>query len=214
MSPLARRPGRIYAIADVGFVGAARLPETVESLADAGIETIQLRAKALSDRELLEVADRCRVVLEGWSGTFWVNDRPDLALLAGADGVHLGQGDAPVDLVDRAGGEELLVGRSTHDASQLDEADRERRVDWIAAGPVFETASKPDHETVLGTDRLRDLRARTGKPLVAIGGIDASNLDRVLDAGADSAAILSGLLRGDVAANARRLVALAARWAA
>jgi len=210
----ARRPGRVYAIADAGFVGAEGLPSTVARLADAGIETIQLRAKALGDRALLDVADRCRAALEGWSGTLWMNDRPDLALLAGADGVHLGQDDAPASLVEREEFRKLLVGRSTHDRAQLDAAEAAARVDWIAVGPIFETSSKPDHEAVLGVEELRDLRGRTAKPLVAIGGIDASNLERVLDAGADSVAILSGLLRGDVAANARHLVELAGRWAA
>jgi len=98
-----RRPGRIYAIADTGYVGAEGLPGTVATLAEAGIETIQLRAKELPDGALLEVADRCREALAGWTGTLWMNDRTDLALLAGADGVHLGQDDGPVGLVDRAG---------------------------------------------------------------------------------------------------------------
>ena len=128
-------------------------------------------------------------------------------------GVHLGQHDLPPREARRLLPARVVIGRSTHDREQLLEADRDDAVDWVAIGPVFPTTGKDDPDPVVGLDRLRELRALTTKPLVAIGGIDATNIADVLAAGADSAAVISAACAGDVGESCRRLVA-AARSAA
>lgn len=204
-----RRPSRVYAIADAGRIPAERLPHACEEIAAAGVGTIQLRAKRLADETLWEVAREAGRRLEGWAGTLWIDDRVDLARMLRFDGVHLGQGD--LDPADARGQlpADTLIGLSTHDGDQIDAAERDACVDWIALGPIFPTASKANPDPVVGLEGLRRLRSRTRRPLIAIGGIDADNLGAVLAAGADAAAVLSAICEGDVAANCRRLVAAA-----
>lgn len=204
-----RRPSRVYAIADAGRLPVERLPHAIEEIAASGIGTIQLRAKDLSDERLWEVAGAVVRRLEGWRGTLWIDDRVDLARLLPFHGVHLGQADlSPADARRQLPGD-ALIGLSTHDGAQVDAAERDAGVDWVALGPIFPTASKQDPDPVVGLEGLSRLRSRTPKPLIAIGGIDAGNLGRVLAAGADSAAVLSALCDGDVAANCRRLLSAA-----
>lgn len=204
-----RRPSRVYAIADAGRIPTERLPQAVEEIAAAGVGTIQLRAKRLADEALWEIARKTLRRLEGWAGTLWIDDRVDLARMLPFDGVHLGQRD--LDPADARGQlpADTLIGLSTHDGEQIDVAERESTVDWLALGPIFPTASKANPDPVVGLEGLRRLRSRTRRPLVAIGGIDADNLGAVLAAGADAAAVLSAICEGDVVANCRRLVAAA-----
>jgi thiamine-phosphate pyrophosphorylase len=206
----APRPSAIYAIADAEALAPRSLAAGALAMAEAGMETIQLRAKALPDRELFEESERALRALEGWKGTLWIDDRVDLALLLGFAGVHLGQRDLPAAVARRLLQENRLIGASTHDAGQLEAAAGDPAVDWVALGPIFATASKRDPDPVVGLEALASLASRSRaaarpKPLIAIGGIDASNLGAVLAAGADSAAVLSAVCRGDVAANCRRL---------
>jgi thiamine-phosphate pyrophosphorylase len=207
------RPGRVYVLADAGRIPPDRLPEAAAEMAAAGIETLQLRAKSLPDEALWRLAEAVCDRLAGWRGTLWIDDRVDLAMALPFAGVHLGQADLPPAEARRLLPPRVLVGRSTHDRAQLEAADADPAADWLALGPIFPTASKAAPDPVVGLERLAELRRATAKPLVAIGGIDAGNLARVLDAGADSAAVLSAACDGDVAANCRRLVA-AARSAA
>jgi len=138
-----------------------------------------------------------------------VNDRPDIALLAGADGVHLGQEDLPPRDARRTLPASTLLGLSTHDAGQV-EAAAEEPVDYIAIGPVFPTRTKADARPTVGLAGVRSARARTRLPLVAIGGITADNARAVIEAGADGVAVLSAVLAGeDVEAAVRRLRAAA-----
>lgn len=204
-----RRPGRVYAIADAGRLAPRRLPEAVAEMAAAGIETIQLRAKALPDDELWRLAEATLARLAGWSGTLWIDDRVDLAAALPFDGVHLGQRDLPPAAARPLLAATTALGFSTHDEAQLDAGDRDADVDWLAIGPVFATASKADPDPELGLERLARLRARTSKPLVAIGGIDAGRLPAVLATGVDGAAVIAAICDGEVAANCRRLLAAA-----
>ena len=202
-------PSRVYAIADAGRIPAGRISAAVAEIAAAGIETIQLRGKLLPDDELWRIAEEAVKRLEGWSGSFWIDDRVDLACALPFDGVHLGQRDlAPTDARSQLP-DTKAIGFSTHDEEQLDAAERDQAVDWVALGPVFATRSKQNPDPIVGLDGLARLRQRTRRPLVAIGGIDASNLAAVLRAGADSAAVLSAVCDGDVAANCRRLLSAA-----
>lgn len=204
-----RRPGRVYAIADAARIAPARLPGAVAEMAAAGIETLQLRAKRLPDDELWKLAEATLARLEGWPGTLWIDDRVDLAAALPFDGVHLGQRDLPPRAARLQLPATTAIALSTHDEAQLDAADADPDVDWIAIGPVFATTGKDDPDPVLGLDRLALLRARTRKPLVAIGGIDAARLPAVLAAGVDGVAVIGALCDGDVAANCRRLLAAA-----
>jgi thiamine-phosphate pyrophosphorylase len=219
MSRQVPRPGPIYAIADAEALGATPLPAAVAEMAAAGIGWIQVRAKKLSGADLYRALEGCCRALEGApEGTaLWVDDRADLAALFPVAGVHLGQADLPPAAARQVIGDALWIGASTHDAGQLAAADEDPDVDVIAVGPVFPTTGKERPDPVVGLDFVRAARRRTNRPLVAIGGIDAGNVAAVLAAGADTAAVLGAVCRGDVGslgARCRRLLAAAASVAA
>jgi len=123
-----------------------------------------------------------------------MNDRADLALAAEFDGVHVGQDDLPPSSVRRIIGPDRWLGFSTHDPQQVEEGDQ-TSADYIAIGPVFSTSSKDNPDPVVGLEGVRRARQLTGKPLVAIGGITRANAASVIEAGADSVAVISDLLR-------------------
>ncbi len=208
--PRAQPPGAVYAIADVEALAAtgtrgAGVADAVAAMARGGAAWVQIRAKRLPDRDLLDLALACRRVLEETGTSLWIDDRPDVAALCGAAGVHLGQADLPPAAARRLLGPEIWIGRSTHDREQLREAAADPAVDVVAIGPVFATRSKERPDPVVGLDLVRWARAATDKPLVAIGGIDAATIAQVLAAGADAAAVISAVCRGDVEENVSRL---------
>lgn len=210
MSGLAgRRVPKIYALADQDSLGRLALPEAVTRMADGGVRWIQIRAKHSFDDELFAHLDACCRSLEGSGVEIWVNDRPDLARLFPVHGVHLGQDDLEPETARRVVGLQRMIGRSTHNEGQVREADADAAVDVIAIGPVYTTTGKRKPEAVVGLEGVRRARLLTRKPLVAIGGIDGQSLGDVLEAGADSVAMLGAVCRGDIDANCRRLVALA-----
>lgn len=199
--------GRIYAIADVEALHPAPLPAAVRAMAEAGIRWIQVRAKHLPGGELCRQVEACCRILEGSGARLWVDDRADVAALFPVAGLHVGQADLPPAAARRVVGDEMWIGLSTHDEGQLRAADADPEVDVIAVGPVFPTTGKASPDPVVGLDFLRRARSLTAKPLVAIGGIDAGNLAQVLASGADTAAVIGAVCRGDVRANALRLIA-------
>jgi thiamine-phosphate pyrophosphorylase len=203
----ARPSGRIYAIADVEALHPTPLPAAVRDMAEAGIQWIQVRAKQLSGVELCRDMEACCRALEGSGVRLWVNDRADVAALFPVAGVHVGQMDLPPVKARLLMGDAKWIGLSTHGQEQLLAADADPEVDVIAVGPVFPTTGKASPDPVVGLDFLRRARTLTAKPLVAIGGIDAGNLAQVLAAGADTAAVIGAVCRGDVRANALRLIA-------
>jgi thiamine-phosphate pyrophosphorylase len=123
-----------------------------------------------------------------------MNDRADLCVAAGFDGVHVGQDDLPAKSARRVIGPNLMLGVSTHNPEQVIAADK-TSADYIAIGPVFATSSKANPDPVIGIDGVRAARLLTRKPLVAIGGISRANCRAVADAGADSVAVISDLIR-------------------
>ena len=202
--------GRIYAIADVEALHPVPLPAAVRDMADAGIRWIQVRAKHLPGGELCRQVEACCRILEGSGVRLWVDDRADVAALfppAEVAGLHVGQRDLPAGEARRVVGEEMWIGLSTHGEEQLRAADADPEVDVIAVGPVFPTTGKASPDPVVGLDFVRRARALTAKPLVAIGGIDAGSVAEVIAAGADAAALIGAVCRGDVRANALRLIA-------
>jgi thiamine-phosphate pyrophosphorylase len=201
---------RLYAIVDAEFLRArgVGLREFCLELRAAGVGLVQWRDKVGSPQEVLAGAavlrevcwwrdtphdsDDGAVAIMGHSRPLLImNDRADLAVLAGFGGVHVGQGDLlPEDV--KAEGEVMLVGISTHTEEQVRAAETSC-ADYVAIGPVFATGTKVDAEAVVGLEGVRRARALTGKPLVAIGGITRENARSVIEAGADSVAVISGL---------------------
>lgn len=210
-------PGPVYAIADVGALQewpGGELPAAVAAMARGGCRWIQLRGKGLPDRDLYDLAVACREALDGSGAYLWVDDRTDVAVLAGAAGAHLGQNDLPPEAARRVAGPDLWIGRSTHDLEQVRAADADPAIDVIAVGPVFPTGTKKNPDPVVGLEMVRRARDLTDKPLVAIGGIDRSNIGEVIERGADTAAVISAVCRGDVEENVRRLTEAAGRGSA
>jgi len=184
---------RLYAIIDPAQ-GNGRSPVGMATaLLAAGVRLLQLRDKHASSRDLYASARLVTECVHQAGGIFIVNDRADVALAVQADGVHLGQDDLPADSGRTIVGTGKIVGYSTHNLEQLREADRST-ADYIAFGPIFSTASKANPDATVGLAGLAEARRATRKPLVAIGGITLENAREVLDAGADSIAVIRGLV--------------------
>jgi thiamine-phosphate pyrophosphorylase len=175
----------------------------VEGALAGGARVVQLRLKHTTDADALALARWARERAHAAGALLIVNDRFDLADLAGADGVHLGEDDLPPEAVPDDVRARLLVGLSTHDLDQV-KASRERPIDYIGFGPVFGTRSKQSEYDARGVERLRDAVAAAAHPVVAIGGIDASGLPAVVGAGASAAAVISAVADAPDAAEATR----------
>jgi thiamine-phosphate pyrophosphorylase len=197
---------RLYAIVDPLDTG--RSPAALaEALLAGGARCLQLRWKPAAARDLLEMARAIRPLARAAGALFVVNDRPDIAILAAADGVHLGQDDLPVAAARRILGPGRIVGVSTHDPDQA-RAAAAAGADYVAVGPVYATSSKVGALAPRGLDLVRAARAVVPCPLVAIGGIDAATAAEVVAAGADAVAMIAALVRApDPAAAVREVLA-------
>lgn len=197
----------LYMILDAALLTTSEL-EVSKKLLDAGVRLFQYRNKRGSSRELLQASSTLASELVPRGATFFVNDRPDVAYLAGASGVHVGQHDLPVAESRAILGPGKLVGASTHNLEQFRAAGA-MDVDYIALGPVFATDSKANPDPVVGTDMIRKARQLTRKPIVAIGGITFERTREVIEAGANSVAVISDILRApDPAKRARQFLDL------
>jgi thiamine-phosphate pyrophosphorylase len=170
---------------------ASALPDLLRGAVAGGVDIVQLRDKELSDDELVAVANAARALSERLGALLIVNDRPDVALEARADGVHVGQEDIPVARVREIVGEDMLIGLSTHATREIDAVDPEL-VDYIGVGPVHETPTKPGRPAV-GLELVRYAAAHAPVPFFAIGGLSAENLGEVLDAGATRVCMLRAI---------------------
>ena len=185
---------RLYAIFDTScFRDHQTLFSTAEELFAGGITLLQYRNKTGNARQILEQSRELKRRFGGFV-TLIMDDRADLCLAAGFDGVHVGQEDLSPAGARKVIGERLWLGVSTHNPEQVAEADK-TSADYIAIGPVFSTASKANPDPVIGLEGVQNARALTRKPLVAIGGINRANCRSVIDAGADSVAVISELMR-------------------
>lgn len=194
---------RLYLVTDASDKRdyAAFLAEVIE----AGVGMVQLRDRALTDKELIAVARVFAQACRDNGALFIVNDRVDIALLSGADGVHLGQDDVQPDDVRKITGADFIIGLSTHTPDQIDAANK-TSADYIGVGPIFETPTKPGRPAV-GLDLVRYAARAAQKPFFAIGGIDSSNAASVVDAGAQSISVLRAIsTAADPAAATRELV--------
>jgi thiamine-phosphate pyrophosphorylase len=171
------------------------------ALLDGGARFIQLRDKSASSGARLALADAAVGLARAAAARIVVNDRADLARISGADGVHVGQDDLPVEDARRIAGAGVIVGVSTHDEAQIAAA-RRTSADYIAVGPIFGTVTKDTGYAARGLEMLR--RAAGSKPVVAIGGITLERAPEAIRAGAASVAVISDLLTGgDPAARVR-----------
>jgi thiamine-phosphate pyrophosphorylase len=184
---------KLYAIVDVScFSSADELLEAAEELVAAGARIIQYRNKSDDPRTIVRHAVELRRRI-GVRASLIMNDRADLCLAADFDGVHVGQDDLSPESVRKIIGHGRVMGVSTHNPEQVKQADR-TSADYIAIGPVFPTSTKANPDPVLGLAGVRRARELTPKPLVAIGGIRRQNCCAVIEAGADSVAVISDLV--------------------
>ncbi|HTA56753.1 MAG TPA: thiamine phosphate synthase [Candidatus Baltobacteraceae bacterium] len=196
---------RLYVILDAGML-TEPVGITAQKLMDAGVKLLQYRAKHATARELWNETRTIAELAHKVNCTFIVNDRADVAYLAGADGVHVGQDDLDPEQARAVIGPGRWVGVSTHNLEQFRKA-AASSADYIAVGPIFQTSSKANPDPVVGKELLRQIRGLTGKPIVAIGGITLERAAEVIAAGADSVAVISDILKAkDPAGTAREFI--------
>lgn len=198
----------LYAILDPSIIPGPLGP-FAEALAQAGVQLVQLRDKRSGAGKICAEAKALASLLAPCNVRLIVNDRPDVAAIAGTGGVHVGQEDLPVEDARRICGAPLWVGVSTHTIEQVRQAAL-TSADYIAVGPVFPTATKENPDPVVGLEFVRAARALTPKPIVAIGGITVDRAAEVYRAGADSVAVIRDLLSAaDPPSRAREYLAIA-----
>ncbi len=196
---------RLYLITD-RKAAKHPLPEAVRLALEGGVRAVQLREKDLPVRELLSLAQELRGITREFGAKLFINDRVDVALLAEADGLHLGRQSMPADVVRKVVGPGMLIGVSTHSLMEAREA-QQQGADFITFGPVFATPSKAQYGPPAGVEALRALREHLVIPCFALGGIQNGNLRRVFGAGCHGVAMISWILAAeDVRAAARRVL--------
>lgn len=187
---------RVYLITDRRLASGGDLLRAVERALAGGVRAVQLREKDLGGRELLELARKMRALTARRGAKLLINDRVDVALASGADGVHLGESSIPPEDARRLLGPGRLIGVSTHGVEQLAEA-HAAGADFAVFGPVYYTPSKAAFGPPLGIDALRRACASARIPVFALGGVGARNINDVLAAGADGIAMISAILAAE-----------------
>lgn len=182
----------LYLVTDPGLCADRGLVDTVVAAVRGGVTLVQLRDKQASTAELIDQARRLKAALAGSGVPLIINDRLEVALAAGADGLHLGQDDGDVAAARAALGERAILGLSVQTHGQLARLDP-GPLDYLGLGPVFATPTKHDHARPLGFDGLAALVAASPLPTVAIGGLTAAHAAAVRSAGADGLAVISAI---------------------
>lgn len=202
---------KIYPITDTVVSGLSHC-EQARQLIEAGATFVQLREKRASARSFLSEAAEARDLFRAAGATLIINDRVDIALAVQADGVHLGQFDMPVEAARRLLGVDAIIGLSTHNLNQVKTA-LELPINYLAFGPVYPTKTKENPDPIAGITGLRRAKSLARSlPVVAIGGINQSNLQETLAAGADAVAVIAAVLTpaSQIAQNLRDLTNIAA----
>ena len=194
-------PSTLYPITDVKASGLSHA-EQVARLIEGGATLIQLREKRLSPREFFKDAAEALVIARSRGVRIIINDRVDIALALGADGVHLGQNDLPPEAARNLLGNVAVIGYSVHSATQA-QAAVGMPIDYMGIGPVFPTLTKENPDPVVGVTELREIREIAKIPLVAIGGITPDNASKVLEAEVDAVAMISALLESPLEITSR-----------
>jgi thiamine-phosphate pyrophosphorylase len=182
----------LYLVTDRGLCGARSLEEVVRAALKGGATCVQLREKDVTTRFFLEEAGRLKKILSDFGAPLIINDRLDVAQAIGADGVHIGQDDMPYETARRLMGPKAIIGLSVESWEDVERA-RDLDVDYLGVSPIFETLTKTDTKGSWGLEGLARIRAYTRLPLVAIGGLNASNAEAAVLAGADSIAVVSAI---------------------
>lgn len=187
---------RLYLITDRKQIGNISLYAAVKKALDGGVKAIQLREKDLDTRELLKKAYKMRELTNKYNAKLFINDRFDIALAVGADGVHLTQAGIPVDVVRKTVKNKLVIGVSTHSLKEALEAEK-GGADFITFGPVFRTGSKVKYGPPVGLDALKQVGSRLRIPVFALGGIKVNRIKKVKTAGAFGVSMISEILKAD-----------------
>ena len=185
----------LYLIADTGLFQKDIISSVRRSI-DGGVKAIQLRGKNLPAREILRIGERLRLLTSEYSVKLFINDRIDVAMILGADGVHLGQNGLPVGIVRKILGDSLIIGVSTHSLKEAKDAER-GGADFITFGPIFATPSKVVYGPPVGLRRLVNLTGRIKIPVFAIGGINMDRIQDVMKKGANGVAVISAILNSE-----------------
>jgi len=196
--------GRLHVLTDTALQSRFTHLELTEMAISGGADTIQLRQKTGSTRELIKTATEMRRLCAKKGATFIVNDRIDVAIASEADGVHLGQDDFPIPLARKLLGKDRIIGGSAATLEEMENCIREG-ADYVGFGPIYPTGSKDDAGPVSGIDFLKRIVLTTSLPVVAIGGIDENNASHVMmGAGAHGIAVISAVCCRDYPQEAAR----------
>lgn len=200
MKKLFTKTAPLYLVTDTQIAGLSYLQITGQALS-AGIKVIQLREKNKSKREIYNAAVALNALTVKQGAVLIINDHIDIALAVNAGGVHLGQNDMPLAEARKIIGRNKMIGISTHSLKQAQRAEMEG-ADYIGFGPIFHTGTK-DAGRPRGLNALQKVREHINIPIVAIGGITSGNIKEVLMSGADAAAVISGILKGNIRTNTK-----------
>lgn len=185
-------PLGLYLITGQYIVKGLSHAQIAEKALLGGVRFIQYREKQLSKRESYKIAQQLRAITRKYNAVLIINDDIDIAMAVDADGVHLGQEDFPVQIARKILGESKIIGLSTHSLKQAEEA-QGSGADYIAIGPIFRSITKDVREP-LGADIIREIRKISRLPVIAIGGINENNIEDIMKAGADGAAVISAII--------------------
>lgn len=183
----------LYLVTDDKLCGERLLADIILSAVQGGVSVVQLREKHITSREYVELGKKILELLRPFKIPLIINDRLDIALAIGADGVHLGQSDIHFNDARRIMGPNALIGTSVETIEQVFEAES-WDVDYLAVSPIFSTQTKTDTSPPWGVEGLKKVRSVSKHPIVAIGGIHLNNIEDVLNAGADGIAVVSAIL--------------------
>ncbi len=196
----------LYLVTDRELCGGRSIEWVVSRAVSGGVRYVQLREKDTSTRAFIDLAKRVNEILLPLDIPLIINDRVDVALAAGADGVHVGQDDMPYHEARKLLGAKKIIGITAHNAEEAVAAEK-LGADYIGASPIFETKTKKDAGRQAGLQLIRDIKKSVRIPVVAIGGINLENITSVMQAGADSAAAISVVVtKDDVAEECRKFV--------
>ncbi|HEX4085117.1 MAG TPA: thiamine phosphate synthase [Chthoniobacteraceae bacterium] len=195
---------RLYGILDLGYVSPAEIIHVAARMVEGGVDILQLRAKNFIPDDVRWFAEQIHPVTSEAGVPFVINDFPEVAAEIGAEGVHIGQDDLPVDRAREQAGYRTMIGKSTHSVAQAMAAAAED-VDYLGFGPLYATPTKPTYPPI-GTQEIRTVHEMIKKPVFCIGGIHFENLRAVLDAGAQRVVIVSAILKaGDITAYCKKV---------
>lgn len=198
---------RLYGILDFGYIAPGEAPEFARRMIAGGVDILQIRAKGVSERVIVDATWAVRVAMGTSEVPLILNDHPHLVDETGADGVHVGQDDVSVAAARAQSKRPIIVGKSTHSLAQAIAA-QEETPDYIGFGPLFSTPTKPDYQAI-GVDDITEAHRQVTLPIFCIGGIKLENLPKVIAAGARRVVIVSGILQAaDIVSYCRSVKSL------